>query len=70
MDVAFVYFLVFIPLLYIVTMLPITINGLGLRENLLVFLLALVGVGSSSAVLLSLLIYLDRLVRGVIYTLV
>lgn len=66
MDVAFVYFLVFIPLVYIVTMLPITINGLGLRENLLVFLLALVGVGSSSAVLLSLLIYLDRLVRGLV----
>lgn len=65
-DISFVYFLVFIPLVYIITMLPITINGLGLRENLLVVLLGLVAVAPSSAVLLSLLIYLDRVTRGLV----
>ncbi|MGR6835327.1 lysylphosphatidylglycerol synthase transmembrane domain-containing protein [Syntrophomonas erecta] len=63
-ELNFWYFLLFIPLVYVVTLIPISINGLGVRENTMVFLFAGAGVESSAALLLSLLIYLDRLLKG------
>lgn len=65
-NISFSYFLLFIPIVYIITLLPITINGLGLRENIIVYLFSLVGVLTSSALLLSLLIYLDRVIKGLV----
>lgn len=65
-EVNFLYFLFFIPLLYIITLLPVSINGLGLRENTLVYLFSTIGTASHKALLLSLLIYLDRLVKGLV----
>lgn len=51
------YYGVLIPLVSILTLLPISLNGMGLREGGTVLLLAPLGVGSASAVTLSLLIF-------------
>ena len=52
------------PLVYLVTVLPISLGGLGVREGTLVFLLAQYGVTASDAVMLSFLVYLNRIVVG------
>ena len=51
------YYGVLIPLVSILTLLPISLNGMGLREAGTVLLLAPLGVSSASAVTLSLLIF-------------
>jgi len=51
------YYGVLIPLVSILTLLPISLNGMGLREGGTVLLLAPLGVSSASAVTLSLLIF-------------
>ena len=61
---AYVFFAV-APLVYIATMLPISLGGLGLREGSFVYLLSLFGVHSSSAIMLALLIYLNQVILAV-----
>jgi uncharacterized protein (TIRG00374 family) len=51
------YFLLCVPFTVIISLVPISINGLGVRESGYVFLLAKIGFSSSQAVSLSLLIY-------------
>lgn len=58
------YYFLFIPIVYVVSLLPISINGLGVRENSMVFLFSGVGGEPALVLLLSLLIYLDRLIKG------
>jgi len=57
-------FFAIIPLVYLATVLPISLGGLGVREGTLVFLLSKFGVATSDAVTLSFLIYLNRVVVG------
>lgn len=55
------YLLLFIiPVTYIVTALPISLGGLGVREGVLTFFLVKVGVVASDAVIFAFLIYLNR----------
>ena len=65
------YFLLCVPFTVIISLIPISINGLGVRESGYVFLLAKIGYDSSQAVSLSLLIYglslLASLVGGIAY---
>lgn len=65
-DINPAYYFLFIPLVYIATLIPVSINGLGVREGMLVFLLAGIGIPSYQALLLSFLIYLDRVAKGII----
>jgi hypothetical protein len=62
---------VLIPLVSILTLLPISLNGMGLREGGTVLLLAPLGVGSAKAVTLSLLLFAvytaASLAGGVVY---
>ncbi len=51
------YYGVLVPLVSILTLLPISLNGMGLREGGTVLLLAPLGVSSASAVTLSILIF-------------
>ncbi len=51
------YYGVMVPLVAMLTLLPISLNGMGLREGGTVLLLAPLGVSSASAVTLSLLIF-------------
>jgi uncharacterized protein (TIRG00374 family) len=48
--VPFVFFMMFFPLIEVVTMIPISINGLGVREILLVYFLKYANVGGSFAI--------------------
>lgn len=59
-----VVFFAVIPIVYVATLLPISLGGLGVREGTLVFLLARFGVATSAAVTLSLLVYLCRILVG------
>jgi uncharacterized protein (TIRG00374 family) len=54
-KISFVYFLIFLPIIGAITMLPISIGGLGLRENAAAYLFPLVGVNKDLAVAMSLL---------------
>jgi len=65
-ELAFYLFLLIIPLVYVVTALPISLGGLGVREGVLTFFLIKVGILASDAVLLAFLIYLNRLAVALI----
>lgn len=72
-DISIWYFLVFVPLTSIILMIPISLNGLGVREVGYVTLFAQAGVPDSVAFSMSLLVYalavLAGLVGGVVYIL-
>ena len=51
------YYGVFVPLVSLLTLLPVSVNGMGLREAGTVLLLAPLGVGRAEAVALSLLTF-------------
>jgi len=71
LDVPPLYYGVLVPLVALLTLLPISLNGMGLREAGTVLLLAPLGVNSASAVTLSLLIFavytVASLVGGLFY---
>lgn len=56
----------FVPLLALINALPITFNGLGVREGAYVFLFGAVGVPPETAVAMSLSFYFLRFVAGLI----
>lgn len=72
-DAPFRIFLVFIPLINLSIMVPLTINGFGLRESLYFLLFTQIGLQEEQAVALSLLntfvVMLAALPGGVIYSL-
>ncbi|HEY2931649.1 MAG TPA: lysylphosphatidylglycerol synthase transmembrane domain-containing protein [Acidobacteriota bacterium] len=57
-DVPFIYFLIFVPIISIITMIPLTINGIGLREGSFYLLFSQVGMSRESCVSMGLLFYL------------
>jgi uncharacterized membrane protein YbhN (UPF0104 family) len=57
-------FFTIMPIVYICTILPISLGGLGVRESAFVYLLAKVGILTSDAIVLSFLIYCNRIVIG------
>jgi uncharacterized protein (TIRG00374 family) len=59
------YFFLFLPLIWLVTMLPLSLNGLGLREGAFTFFFGLVGVAAPQAIALALLVYACRLLSGI-----
>ncbi len=60
------YFALFIPLTALVQMLPISFNGLGVREGAFQALFGTVGVAGEQAVAVSLLYYVLRVITGLI----
>lgn len=59
-DLPLIFFLAVFPIVYILTVLPISLGGLGVREGVFVYLLTRTGIQASDAVMVSLLIYLNR----------
>jgi len=70
-NINMVYFFIFLPIMGAITMLPISIGGLGLRENTAAYLFPLVGVNKDLAVAMSLLnfffIVICAIIGGLIY---
>jgi uncharacterized protein (TIRG00374 family) len=60
-----VYFVV-IPIVMAVIVLPISINGLGLQDNTMIFLLGMAGIGSVEALFLSIFMHITRNITGII----
>lgn len=59
-DVSLLILLAIFPIVYMLTVLPVSLGGLGVREGALAYLLTRVGVLPSDAVMLSFMIYLNR----------
>lgn len=66
-------FVLLIPLALFILMVPVSINGIGLRENVFVFFFALLGIAKPQALAFSWLIYgttvLHGLLGGILYAL-
>jgi uncharacterized membrane protein YbhN (UPF0104 family) len=65
LKLAPVYFFMALPMIWIITMVPVSINGLGVREGAFVFFFK-VGVSESGALLLSFLNFSQVIVLGLI----
>ncbi|NQU17712.1 MAG: flippase-like domain-containing protein, partial [Candidatus Saganbacteria bacterium] len=73
MDVSVIYFFVIMPIVFMITIIPISMSGLGLQDGAYVFFLGQVGVEPTLAFSMSLLAhfvrYLTGLIGGVVYML-
>ena len=65
LDIGFLDYFIFIPIVLLVQILPVTINGLGLREAAYVAIFAFYGVPAGAAVSYSLLDAASRLLLGI-----
>ncbi|MBI3940291.1 MAG: flippase-like domain-containing protein [Acidobacteria bacterium] len=63
-NVPLLYFPVFVPLVTLITMIPLTINGLGLREWIIYILFSQVGVSREECISMGLLYYLVVVLTG------
>ena len=59
-------FLFIVPVVTIIAMLPISIGGIGLRENSLVLIMIALGAASDKATLVSLLTFMMLIIVGII----
>lgn len=60
------YFALFIPMVALIQLLPISFNGLGVREGAFQVLFGTVGVAEAQAVAMSLMYYIVRVVTGLL----
>ena len=71
LDISFSYFLIFVPVITLISMIPISLNGMGLREYAFMSLFSAIGVSPESCIALglvsSILIILTSLPGGIIY---
>jgi uncharacterized membrane protein YbhN (UPF0104 family) len=71
LDVPFSFCLIIYPLVGTFSAIPISLNGLGLREGGYIFLLAVIGIGTEQsiafAILLFLIVALDSLIGGLVF---
>lgn len=64
LELDLVYFFMALPMIWIVTMVPLSINGLGVREGAFVFFFTKVGVSDTAALLLSFLNFSQMIALG------
>lgn len=69
-EISFWYFLLFIPIISFLLVLPISLSGLGVREGAYIYLFCPVGVPPSSALAISLSIYGVTVATGLIGALI
>jgi uncharacterized membrane protein YbhN (UPF0104 family) len=66
LDISLFYFVVIIPIINIITILPVTLGGIGLREGAFVFFLAYQGIQAPAAISLSLVAFFASLAASLI----
>lgn len=66
LGVSILYFFMIVPIALVVLLLPFSINGIGLREGIFVFLLTDLGVSSQDAIALSVLSFLLSLTQAIL----
>ena len=57
LDAPFYFFLIIVPLVHVMLMFPISINGIGVRENALIFFLSQINISPENAIALSWISY-------------
>jgi uncharacterized protein (TIRG00374 family) len=71
LDIAPLWFFVFVPVITLISMIPISLNGMGLREYAFMSLFSAIGVAPASCIALgllsSVLIVLSSLPGGIVY---
>ena len=65
-DIPVIDFFLMVPLVLYVMMVPITVNGIGLRENVFALFFAAYGIGNSGAVAFAWLAYFGGLLYGIL----
>lgn len=65
-NVSFSTYLIFIPIISVISMVPISFSGVGVREYSFLYLFGVVGVSKEKAVSLSLLWFLVMIITGLI----
>jgi len=65
-DLSLISFIFIVRVITVITMLPISIGGMGLRENSLVFIMVALGAANDKAALCSLLIFAMLIIVGII----
>lgn len=65
-DLSLTAFIFIVPIVATIAMIPISIGGIGLRENSLVFIMVAMGVSNEKAALCSLLILFMLIIMGII----
>lgn len=60
------HFFLIVPLALYIMMVPVTVNGIGLRENVFALFLAAYGIGNASAVAYAWFAYLGTLILGLV----
>ena len=66
LDISFLFLAVVVPLVSLLTLMPVSVNGMGLREVGMVLLLAPIGITPAQAVTLSLLQFTTLLVASLV----
>ena len=64
LDISFLSLLIFVPIIVLVSFLPISISGIGLREGAFIFLLGSTGVPAEKSMTLSIIWFLSVFVAG------
>lgn len=71
LEISFSYFLIFVPVITLISMIPVSLNGMGLREYAFMSLFSAIGIAPESCIALglvsSILIILTSLPGGIIY---
>lgn len=65
-HISFTEYLLFVPVIWVIIMIPISISGIGLREGAFVYLFTLIGVDKESALLLGILDFSITVAVGLI----
>ncbi|OFW53892.1 MAG: hypothetical protein A2163_02260 [Actinobacteria bacterium RBG_13_35_12] len=65
-DLSLAAFIFLVPVVSTIAMLPISIGGIGLRENSLVFIMVAMGAANAKAALCSLLILFMLIIVGIV----
>lgn len=66
LNISFVSYIFIMPIVYISTILPISLGGLGVREGVFSGLLTLYGIDASIAITISLLMYFTKIIVGLV----
>lgn len=66
LEVPFTYFLIVMPVIWVLMMIPISISGIGVREAAFVLFFTQVGLSDEQAILLSLLFFVLTVVAGLV----
>ena len=61
-----IFFLTLVPVVWLISMIPVSLNGLGVREGAFVYLFAFVGMEKEMALAISLIFLLQSILQGIV----